>query len=148
MNHPETLESVQCVICRRCGNTCASDADDCSRCGALNHTAPWERDSLNNSEAPVGRHPQRLRRVHVSSPYPSLQEEVLPRPTSTSRKHRPGLRPPAVITVIGLFIAAFAYTSTGGRFERASASQHVSASGTVMALSSSNSAGESETKPA
>ena len=148
MNHPETLEFVQSVICKRCGNTYASDAGECSRCGALNHTAPWERNSLNNSEAPVGRIPQRVRRVHVASPYPSIQEEVLPRSMSTRRKRRLGLHPAAVIIVTGLFIAAFAYTSTGGKVERASVSRHVSASGTVMALSSSSSAGESETKPA
>src|ERR1700730_8009857 len=134
MNHLESLESVEHVICERCGNAYAPDADECSRCGAVSHTAPRNKGSVNDSEAWTGRHPRRLRRAHESSPYPSIQEEVVPRSMSMRRNRRPGLRSAAAITVIALFIAAFAYTSTAGKFERASVSQHLSASGVVMAF--------------
>ncbi len=150
MNHLETLESVERVICERCGNTCAPDADECSRCGAVSHTAPRNKGSVNDSEAWTGRHPRRLRRAHESSPYPSIQEEVVPRSMSMRRNRRPGLRSAAAITVIGLSMAALAYTRTDGKFERTSVPQHVSASGAVMALSSSaissDTSGQSDTK--
>jgi ribosomal protein L37E len=146
MNHLETLESVEHVICERCGNAYAPDADECSRCGAVSHTAPRNKGSVNDSEAWTGRHPRRLRRAHESSPYPSIQEEVVPRSMSMRRNRRPGLRSAAAITVIGLSMAALAYTRTDGKFERTSVPQHVSASGAVMALSSSDTSGEPDTK--
>jgi hypothetical protein len=146
MNHLETLESVERVICDRCGNAYAPDADECSRCGAVSHTAPRNKGSVNDSEAWTGRHPRRLRRAHESSPYPSIQEEVVPRSMSMRRNRRPGLRSAAAITVIGLSMAALAYTRTAEKFERASVPQHVSASGAVMTFSSSDTSGESDTK--
>jgi ribosomal protein L40E len=147
MNHLETLESVECVICDRCGNAYAPDADECSRCGAVSHTALRNKGSVNNSEARTGRHSRRLRRAHVSSPYSNIQEQVVPpRSMSTRRNRRPGLLSAAAVTVIGLSMAAFAYTRTAGKFERASVSQHVSASGAVMALSSGGTSSELDAK--
>ncbi len=145
MNHPETFESVECVTCGRCGNTVASDADECARCGAVIHTAPWNTDRADNLQVAAEPHPQRLRRAHVPSPYPSIREEVVPRSSSTRRKGRAGLRSAAVIVVIGMFVTVFAYIAAG-KFERASASQHVSASGTVMALAPGKTSAESDIK--
>src|SRR5260370_41803164 len=132
MNHLETLESVERVICERCGNAYAPDADECSRCGAVSHTALRNKGSVNDSEARTGRHPRRLRQAHESSPDSSVQEEVGPRSMSMRRNRKPGLRSAAAITVIGLSMAALAYTRTAEKFERASVPQHVSASGVVM----------------
>ena len=70
----------------------------------------------------------------------------MPRSMSMRRNRRPGLRLAAAITVIGLSMAALAYTRTAEKFERASVPQHVSASGAVMTLSSSDTSGESDTK--
>src|SRR5260370_32496244 len=114
MNHLETLESVEHVICERCGNAYAPDADECSRCGAVSHTAPRNKGSVNDSEAWTGRHPRRLRRAHESSPYPSIQEEVVPRSMSMRRKRRPGLLSAAAITLIGLSLAAPSLPPTPG----------------------------------
>ena len=145
MNHPETSESVEWAICERCGNAYAPDADECSRCGAVSHTAFRNKGSADDSGARTGLHPRRLRRAYVSSPYPSIQDEVAPR-SMNMRGRRPGLRSAAAITVIGLSMAALAYTRTTGNFERTSVPQHVSASGAVMALSSGDTSGELDGK--
>jgi ribosomal protein L40E len=146
MNHPETFESVECLICERCGNTYAPDDDECSRCGAVSDTTLRNKGNVNDSETRTGRQIQRLRRAHVLSPYPSIREEVVPRSMRMSRKRKPGLRSAAAIIVIGLSMTALVYTRTGGTFERASVPQHAIASGAVMALASSNTSGASDTK--
>src|SRR5260370_37841181 len=95
MNHLETLESVERVICERCGNAYAPDADECSRCGAVSRTAPRNKGSVNDSEARTGRHPRRVGQEHEARPPPGPQEDLGTRPERIRTEREPGVLRPA-----------------------------------------------------
>jgi ribosomal protein L37E len=145
MSYSEKLEPPGFQICKRCGNTYAVDADGCSRCGAKGRAVPWAENFRHNSNVSgPTRHPNRPPRTPKGEPYPSIREDAPHRFVDQLRARRTTFHVVAVLTVIGLLVAVFAYSRTARQPVFASVSEHSDASGSVTTVpTSGNTSGES-----
>jgi ribosomal protein L37E len=145
MSYSETPEPPGFQICKRCGNTYAVDADDCSRCGAKGRAVPWAEKFRHNSDfSRSTRHPNRQPRTTESEAYPSIREEAPHLFANQPRPRRMTLYSVAALVVIGLLIAVLAYSRAARQPVLASVSEHSDGSGLVASVpSSTDTSGES-----